>query len=92
MKIQVELTDLDSVVSSAVETAMQDKQTKLFGWKFFTLKEAAELLQIKVTTLLDKRQPYLMELEYAQSGKIFWFTKNSVEAYINDRIIKKYRR
>lgn len=92
MKIQVELTDLDVVVATAVEAAMADKQTKLFGWKFFTLKETCELLQIKSSTLLDKRQPYLTELEYSQNGKTFWFKKESVENFIMSRMIKKYRR
>ena len=92
MKITVDLPDLQEVVQNAVETAMTDKQTKLFGWMFYSLKETAELLQIKTSTLLDKRQPYLNELEYAQQGKIFWFKKNSIEDYINNRIIKKYKR
>lgn len=92
MKITVDLPDLQEVVQDAVETAMTDKQTKLFGWKFFTLKETAELLQVKTSTLLDKRQPYLSELEYSQEGKKFWFKKESVEAYIDNRMIKKYKR
>ena len=92
MKITVDLPELHEVVQDAVETALADKQTKLFGWKFYTLMETAELLQIKTGTLIDKRQPYLTEIEYAQSGKIFWFKKESVEAYINNRMIKKYKR
>ena len=92
MKITVDLPDLQEVVKDAVETAIIDKQTKLFGWKFFTLKETAELLQIKVSTLLDKRMPYLTELVYSQSGKTFWFSKESVEKFISDRIIRKYKR
>ena len=92
MKVTVDLPDLQEVVQEAVETAMIDKQTKLFGWKFFTLKEAAELLQVKVSTLLDKRQPYLAELEYSQNGKTFWFKKQSIEDFITNRMIKKYRR
>lgn len=92
MKITVDLPDLQEVVAASVEAALVDKQTKLFGWKFFTLKEAAELLQIKVSTLLDKRQPYLNELEYSQNGKTFWFFKSSVENFIQSRCIKKYRR
>ena len=92
MKITVDLPDLHEVVADAVETAMTDKQTKLFGWKFFTLKETAELLQIKTSTLLDRRMPYLTELEYSQKGKTFWFKKVSVEDFINSRVIKKYKR
>ncbi len=92
MKITVDLPDLQEVVAASVEAAMTDKQAKLFGWKYFTLKEAAELLQVKVSTLLDKRQPYLTELEYSQNGKTFWFKKQSIEDFITNRIIKKYRR
>jgi hypothetical protein len=92
MKITVDLPDLKQTVESAVEQAMVDIQAKLFGWKYFTLKEAAELLQIKTTTLLDKRMPFLNEIEYSQSGKLFWFLKASVENFINSRKIRKYRR
>lgn len=92
MKIEVELKDLDTIVKDAVEASLTDRQTKLFGWKYFTLKETSELLQIKVSTLLDRRQPYLNELEYSQAGKTFWFTKKGVEDYISHRMIKKYRR
>ena len=92
MKVTVDLPDLQGVVKDAVETAMIDKQTKLFGWRFFTLKETAELLQIKTSTLLDKRMPYLIELEYSQNGRIFWFKKESVEAFISNRMIRKYKR
>ena len=45
MKITVDLPDLQEVVAASVEAAMTDKQTKLFGWKFFTLIETAQLLQ-----------------------------------------------
>jgi len=92
MKLTVDLPDIADVITQAVETAISDKQTKLFGWKFFGLKETAELLQIKTSTLLDKRMPYLNEIEYSQNGKIFWFNKASVEHFITNRIIKKYRR
>lgn len=92
MKITVDLPDLAQVVEQTVESALRDRQSKLFGWKYFTLKETAELLQIKTTTLLDKRMPYLLELEYSQSGKLFWFTKDSVEKYISSRTIKKHKR
>ncbi len=92
MKLSVDLPDIAEVISQAVETAINDKQTKLFGWSYFTLKETAELLQIKTSTLLDKRMPYLNEIEYSQNGKIFWFKKESVEAFIVNRTIKKYSR
>ena len=92
MKITVDLPDLQEVVKEAVETALIDKQKKLSVWKYFTLKETAELLQIKTSTLLDKRMPYLNEIEYSQNGKIFWFIKDSVENFKKNRIIKKYRR
>ncbi len=92
MKITVDLPDLKEVVEGAVENAMTDRQAKLFGWKYFTLKETAELLQIKPGTILDRRQPYLTELEYSQAGKAYWFSKESVERYISSRNIKKYRR
>lgn len=92
MKLSVDLPDIAEVIAQAVETAITDKQSKLFGWKYFTLKETAELLQIKISTLLDKRMPYINEIEYAQNGKIFWFKKESVELFISSRMIRKYRR
>ena len=92
MKLTVDLPDIKEVVAEAVDHAMIDRQTKLFGWKFFTLKETAELLQIKTSTLLDKRMPYLNEIEYSQNGKTFWFVKTSVENFISSRVIKKYKR
>jgi hypothetical protein len=92
MKLTVDLPDIAEVIAQAVEAAISDKQTKLFGWKYFTLKETADLLQVKTSTLLDKRMPFLGEIEYSQSGKIFWFKKTSVEAFITGRSIQKYRR
>ena len=92
MKITVDLPDLKDVVSKAVNDAIADIQGKLSGWKYFSLKETADLLQIKVSTLLDKRMPFLSEIEYAQSGKLFWFLKSSVEDFINSRKISKIRR
>ncbi len=92
MKITVDLPDLQDVVKMAVETALIDKQKQLVVWKYFTLKETADLLQIKPSTLLDKRMPYLNEIEYSQNGKTFWFSKASVEYFISSRMIRKYRR
>jgi hypothetical protein len=83
MKVQIELSDLDAAISTAVASAITDHQTKLFGWKYYTLKETAELLQVKPSTVLDKRMPYLTEVEYSQNGKTFWFKKDSVENFIN---------
>ena len=56
MKITIDLPDLKEVIAETIETVLIDKQAKLFRWKFFSLKEAAELLQVKPSTLLDKRQ------------------------------------
>jgi acyl-CoA reductase-like NAD-dependent aldehyde dehydrogenase len=92
MKITLDMPDLHEAVKTAVENAMRDKQKELSAWRYFTLKETAELLQIKTSTLLDKRMPYLNEIEYSQNGKIFWFKKDSVEAFIAKRSIKKYQR
>ena len=92
MKFTLDVPDLHEVVKSAVENALQDKQKEFSAWKYFSLKETAELLQIKTSTLLDKRMPYLNEIEYSQNGKIFWFKKESVEAFIANRTIKKYSR
>lgn len=92
MKITVDLPDIAEVIAQAVDEALSDKQTKLVGWKYFTLKETAELLQVKTSTLLDKRMPFLNEIEYSQSGKIFWFLKKSVEEFIATRKIRKYKR
>ncbi len=92
MKITVDLPDLNEVVRDAVENALIDKQRQLIDWKYFTLKETADLLQIKTSTLLDKRMPFLNEIIFSQSGKIFWFLKKSVEDFISNRQIKKFRR
>ena len=92
MKFTLDMPDLHEVVKAAVENAIRDKQKELSEWKFFTLKETAELLQVKTGTILDKRMPYLNEIEYFQNGKIFWFKKDSVEAFIASRKIKKYTR
>ena len=92
MKITVDLPDLQETVIVAVENALIDKQKQLIDWKYFTLKETADLLQIKTSTLLDKRMPYLNEIIYSQSGKIFWFVKQSVEDFIVNRQINKYSR
>ena len=92
MKITVDLPDLNEVVRDAVENALIDKQRQLIDWKYFTLKETADLLQIKTSTLLDKRMPFLYEIIFSQSGKIFWFLKKSVEDFISNRQIKKFRR
>ncbi len=92
MKITVDLPDLHETVRDAVESALIDKQKMLIDWKYFTLKETADLLQIKTSTLLDKRMPYLNEIIYSQSGKIFWFVKKSVEDFISNRQINKFSR
>jgi hypothetical protein len=92
MKLTVDLPDIAEVVAKAVEEALKDKQSKLEGWEYYTLKEVCELLQIKSSTLLDKRMPFINELEYSQSGRIFWFKKKSVETFISNRNIRKYKR
>ncbi len=92
MKLTVDLPELNEMVIKAVETALKDKQTELNGWEYYTLKETCGLLQIKSSTLLDKRMPYINELEFAQSGRIFWFKKKSVEDFISNRLIKRYKR
>ena len=92
MKLTVDLPDIKAVIEKAVEEALANQQSKLFGWKYFSLKETADLLQIKVSTLLDKRMPFLREIEYSQSGKLFWFKKESVESFIKARSIIRYKR
>ena len=92
MKLTVDLPDIAEVIAQAVNNALLDKQTQLLDWKYYSLKETAELLQIKTSTLLDKRMPYLNEITYSQNGKIFWFLKTSVENFISNRQINKYRR
>lgn len=92
MKLTVDLPDIAEVIAQAVNNALLDKQTQLLDWKYYSLKETAELLQIKTSTLLDKRMPYLNEITYSQNGKIFWFLKTSVEEFIANRQINKYRR
>jgi len=92
LKITVDLPDLHESIKEAVEKALIDKQKQLIDWKYYTLKETAELLQIKTSTLLDKRMPYLTEILYSQQGKIFWFLKKSVEDFIANRQINKYKR
>jgi hypothetical protein len=92
MKITVDLPDMAEVISKAVEEALLDKQTKLANWPYYTLLETSELLQIKTGTLLDKRMPFLNEIEYSQSGKLYWFKKESVEKFIAARHMRKYKR
>jgi hypothetical protein len=92
MKFILDMPDFYEVVKTAIENAILEKQIALSEWKFFTLKETASLLQIKTGTLLDKRMPYLNEIEYYQNGKVFWFSKDSVEAFIVNRKINKYKR
>jgi hypothetical protein len=92
MKAITEFPDLENAIEAAVNNAMIDCQSKLFNWKFYTLKETANLLQIKRSTLLDKRSPYINEIEYSRSGKIFWFVKKSVEKFISNRLIRSYKR
>lgn len=92
MKLTVDLPDITAFIAQAVEAALRDKQTELAGWKYYSLEETSKLLQVKRGTLLDKRMPFLNEIEYSQSGKIFWFLKKSVEDFISHRKIKKYRR
>ena len=92
MKLTVDLPDIAEVIAQAVNNALLDKQTQLLNWKYYSLKETAELLQIKTSTLLDKRMPYLNEITYSQNGTIFWFLKTSVENFISNRQINKYRR
>jgi len=91
MKLTIDLPDIAQVITQAVEAALKDKQAQLAGWNYYSLKETSELLQIKTSTLLDKRMPYLHDLDYSQNGKIFWFTKKSVEEFIANRQIKKFR-
>lgn len=100
MRITVDLPDIEAAIEKAVENAftksidkaLAAKQITIQNWPYYTLKETSELLQIKTSTLLDKRMPYLNEIEYSQSGKIFWFKKTSVEEYIANRHMRKYRR
>ncbi|MFN6037733.1 MAG: hypothetical protein ACK452_04645, partial [Bacteroidota bacterium] len=68
-----------------------DKQSEVEGWKYYTILETCKLLQVKSKTLLDKRKPYLNELEYSRLGRIFWFTKKSVHDFIANRTFRKYR-
>ena len=92
MNFTVEIPNMEEAIAKAVAIHWTDKQAELQNWKYFTLVETAKLLQVKTSTILDKRQPYLTELEYSQNGKIFWFNKKSVEEYISNRSIKKYIR
>lgn len=100
MKITVDLPDIAEAIEKAVEAAftkaldkaLAAKQITIQNWPYYTLKETSELLQIKTSTLLDKRMPFLNEIEYSQSGKIFWFKRTSVEEFIATRHMRKYRR
>jgi hypothetical protein len=92
MKISVDLPDMAEVISKAVEEALADKQSKLANWPYYTLTETSKLLQVKTNTLLDKRMPFLNEIEYSQSGKLYWFKKESVEKFIASRHMRKYKR
>jgi hypothetical protein len=100
MLITVDLPDIEAAIekvvqaafTKALEDALAAKQITVQNWPYYTLKETSELLQVKTGTLLDKRMPFLNEIEYSQSGKIFWFKKTSVEEFIATRHMRKYRR
>lgn len=92
MKITVDLPEIKEFISQAVEEALLHRQSQLSAWKYYTLEETCKLLQVKRTTLLDKRMPFLNALDYSQSGKLFWFLKKSVEDFIAGRKIRKYQR
>ena len=92
MKSYIDTSELENFISTALKNAVESIQpVQQTTWNYYSLKEAAQLLQIKTTTLIDKRQPYLNEIEYAQAGKIFWFEKSSLEKYIKNRTIRKYK-
>lgn len=92
MKLTIDLTELHQMIIKTIESALENIPEEKTMWEYYTLKEASELLQIKTATLLDKRMPFINELEYAQSGRIFWFKKTSVEKFVTDRIVKKHKR
>jgi hypothetical protein len=88
MKVLLEIDGLKDVIAETVEAALRSKQAELSYWPYYTLEETARLLQLKKETLLDKRNHYLNELEYSSQGKSFWFKKESVLHYIQERAIK----
>jgi hypothetical protein len=92
LKLNIDISELENFISTTLKNAVESFQPiEQTTWNYYSLKEAARLLQIKTTTLIDKRQPYLSEIEYAQAGKIFWFEKASLEKYIKNRTIRKYK-
>lgn len=99
MKITVDLPDIADAIEKAVEAtftkaidkALTAKQITIQNWQYYPLNETSELLQVKTSSLLDKRMPFLNKIEYSQRGKIFWFKKTSVEEFIAIRHMRKYR-
>lgn len=91
MEVKLNIDGLQDLIVQAVESAMHSKQADHSNWPYYSAEEAAEKLQITVKHLLDKRYPYINEIEYAQHGKrIFWFKKESLLEFIEKRLIKKY--
>lgn len=91
MEVKLNIDGLQDLIAQAVESAMRSKQAEHSNWPYYSAEEAAEKLQITVKHLLDKRYPFINEIEYAQHGKrIFWFKKESVFNFIEKRMIVKY--
>jgi hypothetical protein len=89
-KLQIE--GLREQIAEVVENCLSARFESLSSWPYYTAEETAKLLQITVKHLLDKRYPYIKELEYAQHGKrIFWFKKDALVKFIESRLIVKNR-
>jgi hypothetical protein len=92
VEARLQIEGLREQITEVVEQSLQSRFESLSSWPYYTAEETAKLLQISVKHLLDKRYPYITELEYAQHGKrIYWFKKDSLLHFIENRMIVKNR-
>jgi hypothetical protein len=92
VEARLQLDGLREQIMEVVEQSLQTRFESLSSWPYYSAEETAKLLQITVKHLLDKRYPYINELEYAQHGKrIFWFKKDALLQFIEKRLIVRNR-
>ena len=90
VEARLQIEGLREQITEVVEQCLYARFESLSSWPYYTVEETAKLLQISVKHLLDKRYPYINELEYAQHGKrIFWFKKDALLKFIESRLIVK---
>jgi hypothetical protein len=89
VQAKIELTGLTEHIETIVARVIACHQRELCEWPYSSAEQTADLLQIGVKTLLDKRKGYLDQLEYSKQGKAFWFLKASILAFVEKRAIYK---